>query len=63
MDAARVKYQKFDDAVCTTGFELFADTHFFRLIAPASPGFRAVLDLEENELTFEFLFRMNFNIY
>ena len=63
MDAARVKYRKFDDAVYTTGFELFADTHFFRLIAPASPGFRAVLDLEENELTFEFLFRMNFNIY
>ena len=63
VDMAGVSVQEFDDVIFTTGIELFADTHFLRLIAPAEPGFRAVLDPEEKAFTFEFLFRMNFNIY
>ena len=63
IDMASVYAQGFNDVVWTTGIELFADTHFLRLIAPAEPGFRTVLDIEEKAFTFEFLFRMNLNIY
>ncbi|MCF8232271.1 MAG: hypothetical protein K9J27_08785 [Bacteroidales bacterium] len=63
MDMAQVNVQQFDDFVLTTGVEVFAETHFFRLIAPSTLGLRTAWALEDNALTLEFMLRTNFNIY
>ncbi|MCF8307772.1 MAG: hypothetical protein K9I68_02050 [Bacteroidales bacterium] len=63
MDMAQVDVQQFDDFVWTTGIEIFAETHFLRLITPATIGLRTVWAGENNALNFELLLQTNFNIY
>ncbi len=45
----------------STGFELFADTHIFRFLAPISLGFRLSYLVNSSDLSPEFLFSVNFD--
>lgn len=45
----------------TTGFELFADTHIFRFLAPIALGYRLSYLVNSGELSSEFLFSVNFD--